>query len=116
MQKLAIITFALFWSVLWATSVAAQTAVTTYHYDNLRTGWNQQERTLAATSFPQNFGLLQTVDLDDQVEGGDDLGADGARRIGAAGGEGRSADGNEASVRINVKHRDRVRTRIHGEQ
>jgi len=68
MQKTAVITCALLWSLLKAGSAAAQTAVTTYHYDNLRTGWNQQETTLTATNFPQNFGLLQTVDLDDQVD------------------------------------------------
>lgn len=43
-------------------------AVTTYHYDNLRTGWNQHETTLTASSFPGNFGILQTVTLDDQVD------------------------------------------------
>jgi len=43
-------------------------AVTTYHYDNLRTGWNPQETTLSAASFPTNFGVLHTVALDDQVD------------------------------------------------
>src|ERR1019366_5818832 len=43
-------------------------AVTTYHYDNLRTGWNQQETTLSATNFPANFGILHTVPLDEQVD------------------------------------------------
>jgi hypothetical protein len=68
MQKLLIIASALFWSILMVGSVAAQTAVTTYHYDNLRTGWNQNETLLTATNFPNNFGLLQTVELDDQVD------------------------------------------------
>jgi len=45
----------------------AQVNVTTYHYDNLRTGWNQNETTLTQGSF-SNFGLLQTVSLDDQVD------------------------------------------------
>jgi hypothetical protein len=45
----------------------AQVNVTTYHYDNLRTGWNQNETTLTQSSF-SNFGLLQTVPLDDQVD------------------------------------------------
>lgn len=49
-------------------NVAAQTAVTTYHYDNLRTGWNQNETKLTATNFPNNFRLLETVMLDDQVD------------------------------------------------
>jgi len=45
-------------------------AVTTYHYDNHRTGWNNQETTLSATSFPSTFGMLlqQPVQLDDQVD------------------------------------------------
>ena len=47
---------------------ATPVAVTTYHYDNLRTGWNQHETTLSATSFPANFGVLHTVALDDQVD------------------------------------------------
>jgi outer membrane protein assembly factor BamB len=46
-----------------------QIAVTTYHYDNNRTGWNQNETVLT----PENvggpsFGLLHTVALDDQVD------------------------------------------------
>lgn len=45
----------------------AQVNVTTYHYDNLRTGWNQNETTLTQSSL-SNFGLLQTVSLDDQVD------------------------------------------------
>lgn len=46
-------------------------AVTTYHYDNHRTGWNNQETTLTATSFPSTFGILHggvPVKLDDQVD------------------------------------------------
>ena len=43
-------------------------AVTTYHYDTLRTGWNNHETTLTATNFPSTFGILQTVTLDDQVD------------------------------------------------
>lgn len=45
----------------------AQFNVTTYHYDNLRTGWNPNETTLTQGSF-SSFGLLQTVSLDDQVD------------------------------------------------
>src|ERR1700731_1700974 len=48
--------------------LAAPEAVTTYHYDNLRTGWNNNETTLTATSFPTTFRLLHTVVLDDQVD------------------------------------------------
>jgi hypothetical protein len=47
----------------------AQTAVTTYHYDNNRTGWNQKETTLTPANVAGvGFGLLQTVILDDQVD------------------------------------------------
>lgn len=45
----------------------AQFNITTYHYDNLRTGWNPNETTLTQSSF-SSFGLLQTVSLDDQVD------------------------------------------------
>jgi len=45
----------------------AQVNVTTYHNDNLRTGWNPNETTLTQSSF-SSFGLLQTVSLDDQVD------------------------------------------------
>jgi hypothetical protein len=49
--------------------VSAQTAVTTYHYDNLRTGWNQTEATLTPENVGSNlFGALTTVSLDDQVD------------------------------------------------
>lgn len=50
-----------------AGAARAQVNVTTYHYDNLRTGWNQNETTLSQSSFA-NFGLLKTVSLDDQVD------------------------------------------------
>jgi hypothetical protein len=42
--------------------------VVTYHYDTLRTGWNNQETTLTATNFPSTFGILQDVTLDGQVD------------------------------------------------
>jgi hypothetical protein len=48
---------------------AGQTAVTTYHYDNYRTGWNQNESVLTPANVTKaTFGLLQTVALDDQVD------------------------------------------------
>jgi len=48
---------------------ASQTAVTTYHYDNYRTGWNQKETVLTPAKVgSSSFGLLQTVPLDDQVD------------------------------------------------
>jgi outer membrane protein assembly factor BamB len=43
-------------------------AVTTYHYNNLRTGWNPEETVLSAAKFPKTFGLLETVAIDDQVD------------------------------------------------
>src|SRR5580692_11322933 len=53
-------------SVMLATG---QTAVTTYHYDNYRTGWNQSESALTPANVKAKlFGLLQTVKLDDQVD------------------------------------------------
>jgi hypothetical protein len=50
---------------------AAQSAgaVTTYHYDPQRTGWNQLETTLTPTNVtPSTFGILATVPLLDQVD------------------------------------------------
>jgi hypothetical protein len=49
--------------------VAGQIAVTTYHYDNNRTGWNSQEAKLTPANVSSSaFGLLTTVFLDDQVD------------------------------------------------
>jgi hypothetical protein len=54
---------------LAASTVAAQTAVTTYHYDNNRTGWNSTETVLTpANVATSKFALLTTVTLDDQVD------------------------------------------------
>ncbi len=48
---------------------AGQTSITTYHYDNYRTGWNQNETVLTPANVgKKTFGLLQTVALDDQVD------------------------------------------------
>jgi PQQ enzyme repeat len=44
------------------------TNVTTYHGDNLRTGWNQNETLLTASAFPSAFGVRHTVAVDDQVD------------------------------------------------
>jgi hypothetical protein len=49
-------------------AVAGGIAVTTYHYDSLRTGWNKQETSLSASAFPSTFGVLSTVAVDDQVD------------------------------------------------
>ena len=52
-----------------ATLAVSQTALTTYHYDNNRTGWNQNETMLTPANVGSpSFGLLQTVALDDQVD------------------------------------------------
>lgn len=48
---------------------ASEIAVTTYHYNNLRTGWNDSESSLTyRTVKSSSFGLLYTVSLDDQVD------------------------------------------------
>lgn len=48
---------------------AQSVGVTTYHYDNSRTGWNNAETQLTpATVSSSKFGLLQTVALDDRVD------------------------------------------------
>ena len=39
----------------------AAVAVATYHYDNLRTGWNSSETNLTASTFPPHFGVIATV-------------------------------------------------------
>ena len=61
-----------FWGLLAGIAptfaVAAGVAVTTYHYNIERTGWNTQETTLTAAGFPANFGIIATVALDDQVD------------------------------------------------
>jgi hypothetical protein len=46
-----------------------QVAVTTYHYDNNRTGWNKHETVLTPANVgTPSFGWLRTVVLDDQVD------------------------------------------------
>jgi hypothetical protein len=48
---------------------AGQIAVTTYHYDNNRTGWNRNETILTPANVNSStFGLLTSVPLDDQVD------------------------------------------------
>jgi hypothetical protein len=48
---------------------AGTTAVTTYHYDNLRTGWNSNETVLTPSNVNSTtFGLLHSVTLDEQVD------------------------------------------------
>src|SRR5579863_10274734 len=44
-------------------------AVTTYHYDNLRTGWNSHEEQLTPAAVKStHFGVLYTTALDDIVD------------------------------------------------
>ncbi len=50
-------------------AAAQGTNVTTYHYDNLRTGWNQNETVLTPASVGgSGFGLQAQVALDEQVD------------------------------------------------
>ncbi len=52
-----------------APRAVAQVAVTTYHYDNDRTGWNYNESILTPANVDKStFGVLQSVTLDDQVD------------------------------------------------
>ncbi len=56
--------------VLCAASFAAGQAVTTYHVDNNRTGWNSHETVLTPANVgSSSFGLLHAVALNDQVDG-----------------------------------------------
>lgn len=60
---------ALFIVVLVAASLAAGQAVTTYHVDNNRTGWNSHETVLTPANVGStSFGLLHSVALNDQVD------------------------------------------------
>ncbi len=50
-------------------STAWSQSVTTYHYDNNRTGWNSNEPNLTPANVSSSyFGLLASVVLDDQVD------------------------------------------------
>jgi hypothetical protein len=52
-----------------AVSAFAQVSVTTYHYDNQRTGWNSQETTLSPTSVGgKAFGVRNIIELDGQSD------------------------------------------------
>jgi hypothetical protein len=57
-------------TLLSASLVFSQTAITTYHVDNNRTGWNSHETALTPANVrPSSFGLLHKIALDDQVDG-----------------------------------------------
>ncbi len=48
---------------------AAQVSVTTYHYDNYRTGWNYSESVLTVAALQSStFAVLGKITLDDQVD------------------------------------------------
>ncbi|HEY6763569.1 MAG TPA: hypothetical protein VI386_02250 [Candidatus Sulfotelmatobacter sp.] len=54
---------------LSAALASGQTTVTTYHYDNYRTGWNSAETKLTPSNVnSSSFGMLHNVGLDDQVD------------------------------------------------
>jgi hypothetical protein len=56
--------------VLGISSLAASQAVTTYHVDNNRTGWNSHESVLTPKNVgTASFAMLHNVPLDDQVDG-----------------------------------------------
>jgi hypothetical protein len=71
MKRSAIIGLTIFAAIAVPTAlaVAQQQAVTTYHYDSQRTGWNYNETTLTPTNVgPTSFGVLFQIGLDDQVD------------------------------------------------
>ena len=72
MKRSAIICLAIFGAIailIAAPAGAQKLAVTTYHYDNQRTGWNQQETTLTPANVgPTSFGVIAQVVLDAQVD------------------------------------------------
>jgi hypothetical protein len=56
-------------AVIVPVAAQAQFNVTTYHYDNFRTGWNNAETALTATSVASSqFNLLHSIPLDEQVD------------------------------------------------
>ena len=72
MKRSAIICLAIFGAIailIAAPAGAQKLAVKTYHYDNQRTGWNQQETTLTPANVgPTSFGVIAQVVLDAQVD------------------------------------------------
>ena len=59
-----------FWATLdMASAQQGVVNVTTYHYDNLRTGWNPNETLLTTSNVnAHTFGIRAQVALDDQVD------------------------------------------------
>jgi hypothetical protein len=72
MKRSAIICLAIFCAIAILTAAPAgaqKLAVPTYHYDNQRAGWNQQETTLTPANVgPTSFGVIAQVVLDAQVD------------------------------------------------
>src|ERR1700730_1775204 len=71
MKKSPLIGLVFFATVVVAGSAAAQSPVwvPTYHYDNLRTGWNSHETQLTLQNVTQStFGAIGLANLDDQVD------------------------------------------------
>jgi outer membrane protein assembly factor BamB len=61
--------FILIATALSAAFASTQVSVTTYHYDNYRTGWNSQETALTVAAVgSSSFGVLGKTVLDDQVD------------------------------------------------
>jgi len=68
-MKTSTAVFAAAFTLAAATATAGPISVLTYHYDNLRTGWNQIETGLKPSNVKgANFGLLASTALDDQVD------------------------------------------------
>lgn len=67
-SRLLVRALSAFSTAVLACLCGAQVAVTTYHNDNLRTGWNSNETILTATNVrAKNFGLLFSLPVDGQV-------------------------------------------------
>ena len=66
---IAAVTLLLTWRKARQTvNASSPQAVSTYHNDNLRTGWNSNEQTLTPSNVKSTFGLMYTVTLDEQVD------------------------------------------------
>jgi outer membrane protein assembly factor BamB len=65
-HRAAVLMLALLACGVWT---QAQVSVTTYHYDNFRTGWNSKETVLTTKAVAgSSFGVLSKIALDDFVE------------------------------------------------
>src|SRR5215469_3485166 len=64
----ALTLFVAWYNAMQGENAISPEAVITYHYDNLRTGWNSNEATLTPSNVKSSFNLLHTVVLDEQVD------------------------------------------------